>query len=174
MTTPFENLIRATLSDLAEEAPPVQDQLTPAERRVRNRRRTTMALSAAGTIAAVLVATPFAIASTRSDAPRPAAPSARPTPSPSVSFDPSARPSPRESYRSPVPIASSTVPGRLPDGRLPMPAASPSPSPETASPSPRMPGASPSPRMPGASPSPSSPPVSPSPAVPSPQPSPQR
>lgn len=165
MTTPFENLIRATLSDLAEEAPPVQDQLTPAERRVRNRRRTTMALSAAGTIAAVLVATPFAIASTRTDAPRPAAPSARPTPSPSVSFDPSARPSPRESFRPPVPIASSTVPGRLPDGRLPMPAASPSPAPEQVSPGLRMPAASPRP---------SSPRVSPSPSVPPPQPSPER
>jgi len=165
VTTPFENLIRATLSDLAEEAPPVQDQLTPAERRVRNRRRTTMALSAAGTIAAVLVATPFAIASTRTDAPRPAAPSARPTPSPSVSFDPSARPSPRESFRPPVPIASSTVPGRLPDGRLPMPAASPSPAPEQVSPGLRMPAASPRP---------SSPRVSPSPSVPPPQPSPER
>ena len=35
MTSPLEDLIRDTLTDLAEEAPTVQDQLPPAERRAR-------------------------------------------------------------------------------------------------------------------------------------------
>ncbi|MEU2169057.1 hypothetical protein ABZ524_15265, partial [Micromonospora chersina] len=78
MTTPFEDLIRATLSDLAEEAPRVQDQLTPAERRFRNRRRTTLTLGAAGVVAAVLIGAPIALAAGGGDAPRPAAPSAPP------------------------------------------------------------------------------------------------
>ncbi|TDC57749.1 hypothetical protein E1258_21555, partial [Micromonospora sp. KC207] len=62
MTTPLENLIRDTLSDLAEEAPTVQDQLTRAERRARTRRRATMATSALGALAAVLIGAPIAMA----------------------------------------------------------------------------------------------------------------
>ncbi|MEV7985377.1 hypothetical protein [Micromonospora sp. NPDC085948] len=75
MTDPFEHLIRSTLTDLAEEAPIVHDQLTGAERRVRNRRRATVTMGAVGTLAAILIATPLALASTGSDEAPPAAPS---------------------------------------------------------------------------------------------------
>ncbi|MEO3773677.1 hypothetical protein [Micromonospora sp. B9E7] len=84
MTDPFERLIRSTLTDLAEEAPIVHDQLNRAERRVRNRRRATVTMGAVGALAAILVATPFALAATGSDAPPPAVPSpAGPAPVPS-------------------------------------------------------------------------------------------
>ncbi|MEV4725842.1 hypothetical protein AB0K29_19525, partial [Micromonospora humida] len=62
MTTPLENLIRVTLSDLAEEAPTVHDHLNRAERRARSRRRVTITMSAAGVLAAMLIATPLAMA----------------------------------------------------------------------------------------------------------------
>ncbi|MGC5288197.1 hypothetical protein [Micromonospora sp. DT231] len=75
MTDPFEHLIRSTLTDLAEEAPIVHDQLNGAERRVRNRRRATVTMGAVGTLAAILIATPLALASTGSDEAPPAAPS---------------------------------------------------------------------------------------------------
>ncbi|MFG1915582.1 hypothetical protein [Micromonospora sp. NPDC048898] len=75
MTDPFEHLIRRTLTDLAEEAPIVHDQLNRAERRVRNRRRATVTMGAVGTLAAILIATPIALASTGSDEAPPAAPS---------------------------------------------------------------------------------------------------
>ncbi|RLP98869.1 hypothetical protein EAD98_03600, partial [Micromonospora sp. CV4] len=84
MTDPFEHLIRATLTDLAEEAPIVHDQLSRAERRVRNRRRATVTMGAVGTLAAVLIATPLALAATGSDQPRPAAPNPTVEPSPPV------------------------------------------------------------------------------------------
>ncbi|MBM0275483.1 hypothetical protein JM949_08465, partial [Micromonospora sp. STR1s_6] len=75
MTEPFEHLIRSTLTDLAEEAPIVHDQLSRAERRVRNRRRATVTVGAVSTLAAILIATPLALAATRSDELPPAAPS---------------------------------------------------------------------------------------------------
>ncbi|MBG6069693.1 hypothetical protein [Micromonospora ureilytica] len=75
MTEPFEHLIRSTLTDLAEEAPIVHDQLSRAERRVRNRRRATVTAGAVGTLAAILIATPIALAATGSDEPPPAVPS---------------------------------------------------------------------------------------------------
>ncbi|MER6596609.1 hypothetical protein ABT214_33105, partial [Micromonospora purpureochromogenes] len=68
MTSPLEDLIRTTLTDLAEEAPTVQDQLPPAERRARTRRRATVTMGAVGTLAAVLIAAPLAIAQAGSDA----------------------------------------------------------------------------------------------------------
>ncbi|MEH1054350.1 hypothetical protein V6U89_03940 [Micromonospora sp. CPCC 206171] len=97
MTSPLEDLIRTTLTDLAEEAPTVQDQLPPAERRARTRRRATITMGAVGTLAAVLIAAPLAIAQTGSDAPRPAAPTA-PTPAPR-----SAEPIPSPSSETPAP-----------------------------------------------------------------------
>lgn len=92
MTEPFEHLIRSTLTDLAEEAPIVHDQLSRAERRVRNRRRATVTLGAVSTLAAILIATPIALAATGSDGPPPAVPSpagpvtvpSPPVPSPSA------------------------------------------------------------------------------------------
>ncbi|RQX05858.1 hypothetical protein DLJ58_24990, partial [Micromonospora arida] len=75
MTEPFEHLIRSTLTDLAEEAPIVHDQLSRAERRVRNRRRATVTVGAVSTLAAILIATPLALAATGSDEPPPAVPS---------------------------------------------------------------------------------------------------
>lgn len=69
MTEPFEHLIRSTLTDLAEEAPIVHDQLSRAERLVRNRRRATVTVGAVSTLAAILIATPIALAATGSDEP---------------------------------------------------------------------------------------------------------
>ncbi|MGW3897800.1 hypothetical protein ACWD6L_21690, partial [Micromonospora profundi] len=75
MTDPFEHLIRSTLTDLAEEAPIVHDQLSRAERRVRRQRRATVTMGAVGTVAAILIAAPIALAASGSEQPRPAAPS---------------------------------------------------------------------------------------------------
>ncbi|WP_433312932.1 hypothetical protein ACQP0U_28325 [Micromonospora sp. CA-269861] len=85
MTEPFEHLIRSTLTDLAEEAPIVHDQLSRAERRVRNRRRATVTVGAVSTLAAILIATPLALAATSTDelppaVPSPAGPPAVPSP----------------------------------------------------------------------------------------------
>ncbi|MFI2646434.1 hypothetical protein [Micromonospora fulviviridis] len=147
MTTPFEDLIRATLSDLAEEAPRVQDQLTPAERRFRNRRRTTLTLGAAGVVAAVLIGAPIALAA-GGEAPRPAAPPtpagttappspAEPTVVPSPSGTATAVPSPPGDPAPPSPSA--TPPGRpsRPGGPVPSPSG---PGDPTAVPSPSGPG----------------------------------
>ncbi|MEU5528309.1 hypothetical protein ABZ744_15315 [Micromonospora chersina] len=147
MTTPFEDLIRATLSDLAEEAPRVQDQLTPAERRFRNRRRTTLTVGAAGVMAAVLIGAPIALAAGGGDAPRPAAPPAPagttappspagPTVVPSPSGTATAMPSPPGD---PAPSPSATQPGRpsRPGGPVPSPSG---PGDPTAVPSPSGPG----------------------------------
>ncbi|MGX4652225.1 hypothetical protein ACWCHM_00855 [Micromonospora sp. SCSIO 07396] len=79
MTTPIENLIRATLSDLAEEAPTVHDHLNRAERRARSRRRATITMSAAGVLAAMLIATPFAMAAGRGGDAPPAVPASTPS-----------------------------------------------------------------------------------------------
>lgn len=62
MSDPFEGLLRSTLTDIAEEAPTVQDSLTRAERRVRNRRRNTVAAGAAGILAVLVIGAPFAYA----------------------------------------------------------------------------------------------------------------
>ncbi|PWU46441.1 hypothetical protein DLJ47_32630, partial [Micromonospora sp. S4605] len=79
MTDPFEHLLRSNLSELAEEAPIVQDPLSKAERRARNRRRNTMAASAAAVLAAVVIATPIAFADSGGNDGRPAQP-ANPAP----------------------------------------------------------------------------------------------
>ena len=97
MTEPFEHLIRSTLTDLAEEAPIVHDQLSRAERLVRNRRRATVTVGAVSTLAAILIATPIALAATGSDEPPPAVPSPA---------GPAAVPSPPV----PTPSAPTTVP----------------------------------------------------------------
>ncbi|TYB36424.1 hypothetical protein FXF50_19285 [Micromonospora sp. AP08] len=141
-------MIRATLSDLAEEAPGVQDQLTPAERRFRNRRRTTMTLGAACVVAAVLIGAPIALAAGGGEAPRPAAPAtpagttappspAEPTVVPSPSGTATALPSTPGDPTAPSPSA--TPPGRpgRPGGPVPSPSG---PGDPTAVPSPSGPG----------------------------------
>ena len=159
MTSPLEDLIRTTLTDLAEEAPTVQDQLPPAERRARTRRRATVAMGAVGTLAAVLIAAPLAIARTGPDTPRPAAPTAPPTPSPrpteptpSPSSDPTPAPRP--------PLPSPSAPQTPPPPGVPSPIRALPSEPPSASPAnpgaPRPPGV-PSPidtRTPRPSPSP--------------------
>ncbi|WP_194821182.1 hypothetical protein [Micromonospora sp. S-DT3-3-22] len=79
MTTPIENLIRATLSDLAEEAPTVHDHLNRAERRARSRRRATITMSAVGVLAAVLIGTPLAMAASGGGDAPPAVPATTPS-----------------------------------------------------------------------------------------------
>ncbi|TDC70846.1 hypothetical protein E1193_29535, partial [Micromonospora sp. KC606] len=88
MTSPIEHLLRATLTDLAEEAPTVDDQLTRAERRLRNRRRATVTMGAVGTLAAIVIGAPLALAAS-GDGGRPAAP-----PTPSMTVAPPAPPTP--------------------------------------------------------------------------------
>ncbi|MBM0206001.1 hypothetical protein JNW90_25525, partial [Micromonospora sp. STR1s_5] len=100
MTEPFEHLIRSTLTDLAEEAPIVHDQLSRAERRVRNRRRATVTVGAVSALAAILIATPIALAATGSDGPPPAVPSPA---------GPAGRAQPTRTHPRPPPTA---VPGR--------------------------------------------------------------
>ncbi|MFI7659324.1 hypothetical protein ACIBTW_10615 [Micromonospora parva] len=147
MTDPFEHLIRSTLTDLAEEAPIVHDQLSRAERRVRNRRRATVTAGAVSTLAAILIATPLAVAATGSDEPPPAVPSPA---------GPAAVPSPS----APAPSAPTAVPTvePSPGGGLASPVGPPgmtgrptvSPSPSTPPMPPGVPG------KPTAPPSPSS------------------
>ncbi|GAB3953841.1 hypothetical protein [Micromonospora vulcania] len=164
MTESFEHLIRSTLTDLAEEAPIVHDQLSRAERRVRNRRRVTVTMGAVGTLAAVLIATPLALAATGSDQPRPAAPSpsgpvavpSPPVPSPS---GPIAVPSPKPTI-TPTPPGPPGVPGRptaspTPPGPPGVPGR-PTASPSRQDPFRRPPGV---PGLPTATPSPSRPPA---------------
>ncbi|MET7964074.1 hypothetical protein [Micromonospora zamorensis] len=138
MIDPFESLIRSTLTDLAEEAPIVHDQLNRAERRVRNRRRATVTMGAVGTLAAILIAAPIALAASGSDGPPPAVPSpagpaavpSPPVPTPSV---PAVTPSPAGPTAVPSPPG---VPGRPtvtpvpegPPGVPGRPTASPTPS----------------------------------------------
>ncbi|MGC4895305.1 hypothetical protein [Micromonospora sp. DT31] len=62
MSDPFEGLLRSTLTDIAEEAPTVQDSLTRAERRARGRRRNTVAAGAAGILAVLVIGAPLAYA----------------------------------------------------------------------------------------------------------------
>ncbi|MFE9688373.1 hypothetical protein [Micromonospora sp. NPDC005806] len=150
MTTPLEDLIRTTLSDLAEEAPTVQDQLIPAERRARKRRHTTVTLSVAGAIAAVLVGAPIAVAATHGDAPPPAAPRPpAPTAVPSISGPaPTAVPSPSGPFPTAVPSPRPSRPGGadLPSPSAPFPTSTAVPSPSRPAPSPTAPVPSPSPR----------------------------
>ncbi|MHA4949060.1 hypothetical protein ACX27O_17220 [Micromonospora sp. SD19] len=147
MTDPFEHLIRSTLTDLAEEAPIVHDQLSRAERRVRNRRRATVTVGAVSTLAAILIATPLAVAATGSDEPPPAVPSpAGPADVPSPS--------------APIPSAPTAVPTveRSPGGGLASPVGPPGvPGRPTVSPTPLTPPGVPGkPGGPTVSPSPSS------------------
>ncbi|MEW1588160.1 hypothetical protein AB0283_22295 [Micromonospora vinacea] len=170
MTEPFEHLIRSTLTDLAEEAPIVHDQLSRAERRVRNRRRATVAVGAVSTLAAILIATPLALAATGSDGPPPAVPSpagpaavpSPPVPTPSApTAVPTIEPSPGGALRdpsgppgvperptvSPTPLSPPGVPGKPGAPGAPAgPTASPSPSSSLGPPGvPGRPTASPTP-----------------------------
>ncbi|WP_327034033.1 hypothetical protein [Micromonospora ureilytica] len=161
MTEPFEHLIRSTLTDLAEEAPIVHDQLSRAERRVRNRRRATVTAGAVGTLAAILIATPIALAATGSDEPPPAVPSpagpatvpSPPVPTPSAPITvPTVVPTPGGAEANPsvspgqptVKPSSSTRPGR--PSTPGDPSVSPTPSPPLGPPGvPGRPTAVPSP-----------------------------
>ncbi|MET8463920.1 hypothetical protein [Micromonospora zamorensis] len=167
MIDPFESLIRSTLTDLAEEAPIVHDQLNRAERRVRNRRRATVTMGAVGTLAAILIATPIALAASGSDGPPPAVPSpAGPAAVPSP-------PVPTPSAPTLVPLESSPKAEMPPGKRIGPPGV---PGRPTATPSPSTPPGVPGrPGDPVASPNPSSPPGVPGvPGPPTATPSPSR
>ncbi|MEV4120950.1 hypothetical protein [Micromonospora sp. NPDC049645] len=168
MTEPFEHLIRRTLTDLAEEAPIVHDQLSRAERRVRNRRRATVTVGAVSTLAAILIATPFAVAATGSDEPPPAVPSpAGPAAVPSP-------PVPTPSAPTAVPMESSPRGAEMPPGKTVGPPGVPGRPTGTPSPS-SPPGVPGRPGDPVASPDPSSPPGVPGvPGPPAVKPSPSR
>ena len=158
MSDPFEGLLRSTLTDIAEEAPTVQDSLTRAERRVRNRRRNTVAAGAAGILAVLVIGAPFAYAGRGDDpviSPRPgtSAPQpdrTEPVPAPPglaspVPVGPDGRRMPdsadptRPGAPSPVPVGpegTSTPGGAMPspvplgpEGTSPLGGAAPSPSP---------------------------------------------
>ncbi|MET9299454.1 hypothetical protein ABZX66_09030 [Micromonospora aurantiaca] len=108
MSDPFEGLLRSTLTDIAEEAPTVQDSLTRAERRVRNRRRNTVAAGAAGILAVLVIGAPFAYASRGDD------PVISPQPGTSAPQPDRTEPVPV----SPVPV--SPVPAGPEDPRMPV------------------------------------------------------
>ncbi|MDW3849527.1 hypothetical protein NMK34_23215 [Micromonospora sp. BRA006-A] len=139
MSDPFEGLLRSTLTDIAEEAPTVQDSLTRAERRVRNRRRNTVAAGAAGILAVLVIGAPFAYASRGDDpviSPQPGTSAPQP--------DRSAPVPPPPGLASPVPVGPDGR--RVPDGADPTRPGAPSPVP--VDPDPSMP-ASPVPAPPG-------------------------
>jgi hypothetical protein len=79
---PFEDLIRTTLSDLAEEATPV-DLSKHAIARAARRRTVTLSVTAAGVVAAVVIGTPLAFAAANHSSPGDGGP--HPVPSPSSS-----------------------------------------------------------------------------------------
>ncbi|MCF0093935.1 IgA FC receptor [Micromonospora sp. MH99] len=168
MIDPLESLIRSTLTDLAEEAPIVHDQLNRAERRVRNRRRATVTMGAVGTLAAILIAAPIALAASGSDGPPPAVPSpAGPAAVPDPSNAPPGVPSrPNPPATGPLPAISNEpgppgVPGR-PDQPAPpgVPGQPGQPGPNTGG----APGVPAPPTSPTIKPSPSGPIAVPSPA----------
>ncbi|MCZ7476907.1 MULTISPECIES: hypothetical protein [unclassified Micromonospora] len=139
MSDPFEGLLRATLTDIAEEAPTVQDSLTRAERRVRNRRRNTVAAGAAGVLAVLVIGAPFAYASRDDD------PVISPQPGTSAPQPDRTEPvPPPPGLASPVPVGPDGR--RMPDGADPTRPGAPSPVP--VDPDPSMP-ASPVPASPG-------------------------
>ena len=139
MSDPFEGLLRSTLNDIAEEAPTVQDSLTRAERRVRNRRRNSVAAGAAGILAVLVIGAPFAYASRGDD------PVISPQPGTSVPQPDRTEPVPAPpGVASPVPVGPDGR--RVPDGADPTRPGAPSPVP--VDPDPSMP-ASPVPASPG-------------------------
>ncbi|WP_228532616.1 hypothetical protein [Micromonospora sp. ANENR4] len=149
MSDPFEGLLRATLTDIAEEAPTVQDSLTRAERRVRNRRRNTVAAGAAGVLAVLVIGAPFAYASRDDD------PVISPQPGTSAPQPDRTEPvPPPPGLASPVPVGPDGR--RMPDGADPTRPGAPSPVPDSpgapspvpVDPDPSMP-ASPVPASPG-------------------------
>ncbi|MEU4594126.1 hypothetical protein [Micromonospora aurantiaca (nom. illeg.)] len=131
MSDPFEGLLRSTLTDIAEEAPTVQDSLTRAERRVRNRRRNTVAAGAAGILAVLVIGAPFAYAGRGDDpviSPQPGTSAPQPDRTEPVPAPPG--------LASPVPVGPDGR--RMPDGADPTRPGTPSPvpvGPEGTSPS---------------------------------------
>ncbi|PMR61223.1 hypothetical protein C1A38_09720 [Verrucosispora sp. ts21] len=113
MNTPIDDLIRSTLTDLAEEAVPM-NLTDSAVARARRRRTLTVSVGVAGVVAALMVGTPLALAVSR-DAP-PSAPADQPPvdfPSP-VPISPV--PSPPADLPSPVPISPVPFPPVDPKG----------------------------------------------------------
>ncbi|MEU2985458.1 hypothetical protein ABZ647_13755 [Micromonospora aurantiaca] len=122
MSDPFEGLLRSTLTDIAEEAPTVQDSLTRAERRVRNRRRNTVAAGAAGILAVLVIGAPFAYAGRSDDpviSPQPGTSAPQPDRTEPVPAPPG--------LASPVPVGPDGR--RMPDGADPTRPGEPSPVP---------------------------------------------
>ncbi|MEV7265410.1 hypothetical protein AB0N38_17820 [Micromonospora aurantiaca] len=122
MSDPFEGLLRSTLTDIAEEAPTVQDSLTRAERRVRNRRRNTVAAGAAGILAVLVIGAPFAYAGRGDDpviSPQPGTSAPQPDRTEPVPAPPG--------LASPVPVGPDGR--RMPDGAAPTRPGAPSPVP---------------------------------------------
>ncbi|GIJ78781.1 hypothetical protein SAMN05443287_11644 [Micromonospora phaseoli] len=84
MNTPIDDLIRSTLTDLAEEAVPM-NLADSAVDRARKRRTLTVSVGVAGVVAALMVGTPLAFAAVNRDAPPPSAPADQaPAASPSL------------------------------------------------------------------------------------------
>ncbi|MEU2187108.1 hypothetical protein ACH49A_11195 [Micromonospora sediminicola] len=152
MTDPFEHVLRTTLTEIAEEAPTVQDSLTRAERRVRHRRRNTVMVGTAGLLAALVIAAPFAYADRGDDGPPSRPATIVPKPSPSGPDEPVPGP-PGEPVPSPG-GARGTVPPPpgAPGTPVPSPSGTARPVPPSAgAPAPGRPGMpAPDPGAPGA------------------------
>ncbi|GAA1388879.1 hypothetical protein [Catellatospora chokoriensis] len=84
MNSPFETLVRTALTDVADEASPV-DLTSRALGLARRRRRTAAITLAAAAVAAVLVGAPLAITAADRDTPPAAVTSSAPAPAPSAS-----------------------------------------------------------------------------------------
>lgn len=134
MTSRFEDLVRSTLTDLAEEIPLVEDQTERAVARARRRRTTLMVASAAAVAAALAVGMPLAYAASADLNPV----------QPIITHSPTPQPTPSISPGSPIPSGSPGEPTPSRPPQSPDPSASanagvgtmppPSGPPQTASP----------------------------------------
>jgi len=149
MTSPFDDLIRSTLSEIAEEATPVN--LTHrAVGTARRRRTVTLALSGVAVVA-ILVGTPFAVSAAQDGGghgqpagPKPSPSDVQATAPPAPTGQPT--PSPGGGTVEPTPSSSTGGPKPSPSGSAESPVPSPSPSDGevTATPSGSFPPPSPS------------------------------
>ena len=148
---PFDDLVRTTLTDLAEEAIPV-DLTRAAVARATRRRTLTISLSAAAVVGAVLIGTPLAFAAAGHHAPPgPAAPASNRTPASTLPTGEAPNPSPPQPNPDPSPTQVVGIPpapsrSAVPNSPVPMTSAAPAgplPSPTQPAPTHLAPSASP-------------------------------
>ncbi|MEV0268045.1 hypothetical protein AB0H43_04645 [Hamadaea sp. NPDC050747] len=132
----FDDFLRSTLSELAEEAVPVN--LTQRAVVAARRKRVTTLTIAGVAVATILIGTPIAVAAA-GGGPTPAAPSpspSAPAPSPSGPAPSPSSPVPSPSASGPANVPSPSSPAGAPKPSRSQPSNFPSPSPTSVRPSP--------------------------------------